>query len=117
MNESTDNHNENDYIIMANHCKELVEQKDKIIEFYKSRLNEMDDELRSMAYLTSNIIYIIKYKIAENVATCKKKGDDTFLDLLHGDISKMKNFIDTLRDMTEVDEFQEELIINQINIG
>jgi len=98
------NTTENDYLEMANHCKELLEQKDRLIAFYKSRLNEMDDELRSMAYLISNILYLVNFKNTENSALCKKNNEVTFFELLTQDLCKIKNFTDTLRDMTETDD-------------
>jgi len=114
---SDSNTTENEYLEMANHCKELLDQKDRLVSFYKSRLNEMDDELRSMAYLISNILYLVVFKSSENAALCKKNNDSKFFDILHTDLSKLRNFIDTLRDMTETDDDEATLDLISVSLS
>jgi len=102
---------EAEYLEMAKHCKELVERKEQLINFYKSRLNDLDDELRCMAYLLSNIIYLIDYK-------CQTKDflDKSFFDILKRDHTKLRHYVSTLRDMIDVTEEDEEIGI-LVNIG
>ncbi len=102
---------EAEYLEMARHCKELVERKDQLINFYKSRLNDCDDELRCMAYLVSNIVYLIEYK-----THTKDFKDKAFLDILIRDNMKLKHYVNTLRDMIDITEEDEEIGI-LVNIG
>ena len=44
--ESVTQTTENQYLEMANHAKELLEMKDKIITIHKDRLDDIDTELR-----------------------------------------------------------------------
>ncbi len=105
----SENTTENEYLEMAAQCKEIVERKDQVINFYKSRLSDIEDELRCMAYLLSNMIYLSKYKLDRETQTCKKNIDKSFFEILERDHFKLKHFVDTLRDMTDVSEEDEEI--------
>ncbi len=107
---------ENEYLEMANHCKELIEKKDQIINLYKSRLSDIDSELRCMAYLISNMLYLGKYKITKDKETCKKNTDNTFFQTMKDDMLKLEHYVDNLRDMTEIDSDDEELAVLLVNM-
>jgi len=102
---------EGEYLEMANHCKEIVEKKDMVINFYKSRLNDCDQELRCIAYLLSNMAYLIDYK-----SQTKDFKDKAFFDIIKRDHIKLKHYVDTLRDMIDISEEDEEIGI-LVNIG
>jgi hypothetical protein len=106
-----ENTTENEYLEMANHCKELLERKDKVIAVYKHRLNEIEGELRVMNYMLTGINYLIEYKQAREKEECKKNIDKTFYELLKRDHKKLLHFIETLRDMSELTEEDEEIAI------
>lgn len=114
--EATNDTTENAYLELANQCKEVVERKDQIIDLYKSRLSDIDDELRCMAYLISNMLYLGKYKIARDKDTCKKNSDSTFYETMKDDMLKIEHYVETLRDMTEIDSEDEELAVLLVNM-
>lgn len=107
---------ENDYLELAEHCKQVVERKEQIISLYKSRLSDIDDELRCMNYLISNMLYLGKYKIAKDKETCKKNTDSTFYQTMKDDMLKLEHYVDNLRDMTEIDSEDEELAVLLVNM-
>ena len=108
--------NENDYLEMANHCKQVVEQKDRIIDFYKNRLSDIDDELRCLAYLTSNMLYLGEYQLSKDKDTCKKNTDKTFFEIMRRDLQKISSYVDSTREMTDVDQEDEDLAILLVNM-
>ena len=107
---------ENQYLELAEQCKQVVERKDQIINFYKSRLSDIDDELRCMAYLISNMLYLGKYKMTKDKETCKKNSDSTFYQTMKEDMLKIEHYVETLRDMTEIDSDDEELAVLLVNM-
>ena len=90
--------NENDYLEMANHCKQVVEQKDRIIDFYKNRLSDIDDEL------------------SKDKDTCKKNTDKTFFEIMRRDLQKISSYVDSTREMTDVDQEDEDLAMLLVNM-
>ena len=106
-----ENTTENDYLEMASHAKQLIERKERIIYIYKTRLDDIDSELRSMAYLISNLQYLMEYKCKSDIDNCKKNIDKSFNSTFKYDLCKLKNFVDTLRDMSELTSDDEEIAI------
>ena len=53
---------EQNYLQMAEQFKEVVEDKDKIIEFLKSKLNNLDNDLRKLEYRIVSMKHLIEYE-------------------------------------------------------
>ena len=102
---------ENQYLEMANHAKELVDMKDKIIRIHKDRLDEIDDELRKIGYIISQMGYLVEYKMKQN----ETKKDMTFFQMTDKGLKSIKNIVENTRGMTELDEVDQEVALQFIS--
>ncbi len=98
---------ENEYLQMANHAKELLEMKDKIILIHKDRLDDVDTELRKICYLISGMGYLLEYKMKQN----EPKKDMTFYEMLDKSLKCIKSTTDHARNMTDIDETDQEVAL------
>jgi hypothetical protein len=104
------NRTEQDYLEMADHCKEVVAKKDKEIEYYKECMEEGEDALRNIEYSLKKIEFLLEYK---------KKSKDTdkhFVDLLFKEIRDMLRNSDRGRERLQC-ELDEEVLLFLENLS
>jgi len=101
-------HNENEYLEMANHAKQLIEKKEKIIKVYEDRLDDVNGELRELQYMVSNLGYLLEYKMKQYY----KGRDQIFYTMLDKSFKSMYKIINGGRDMCDVDDNDIEVAIN-----
>lgn len=109
--ESLPSTTENQYLEMANHAKELVDMKDKIIRIHKDRLDEIDEELRKIGYIVSQMGYLVEYKMKQN----ETKKDLTFFNMTDKALKGIKTIVENTRNMTEIDEIDQEVALQFIS--
>tara|TARA_S200002703_G_scaffold156199_2_gene161371 strand:- start:548 stop:871 length:324 start_codon:yes stop_codon:yes gene_type:complete len=100
-----DNPNDNQYLEMANHAKQLIEKKEKMIEFLKSKINDFDDDLRKIEYKIKAMEHLIIFEKSQT----KNKECKNLMNYLEKDIKYIYEKTDTLRREAQ-DEVDEELI-------
>ena len=100
-----DNPNDNQYLEMANHAKQLIEKKEKMIEFLKSKINDFDDDLRKIEYKIKSMEHLIIFEKSQT----KNKECKNLMNYLEKDIKYIYEKTDTLRREAQ-DEVDEELI-------
>lgn len=103
---------ENDYLQMANHAKEMIDEKDKIIEFLKNKMDNIEDNLRSMEYKISNMTYLTKYKKKAD----EDNGFDFYADCILGSLKECYEIVDVARQELQTDE-DDDHIIMMLNIA
>jgi len=101
-------HNENEYLEMANHAKQLIEKKEKIIKVYVSRLDDVEGELRELQYMVSNMGYLLEYKMKQY----NRGRDQIFYSMLDKAYKSMYKIINDSRDMCDVDDNDIEVAIS-----
>jgi len=98
---------ERQYLELAEDCKNRLKEKDKIIEWYEFRLNEIDDNWRNCEYRVKQVKYLLEYKSKQ-----KKEKDPTFLLMLNEAIEYLIEQIDDGRIKCQhIDEDTEEIIL------
>ncbi len=98
---------ERQYLELAEDCKNRIKEKDKMIEWYKYRLNEIDDNWRNCEYRVKQVKYLLEYKSKQ-----KKEKDATFLLMLNEAIEYLIEEIDSGRDKCQsIDDDTEEIIL------
>lgn len=98
---------ERQYLEMAEDCKNRIKEKDKMIEWYKYRLNEIDDNWRNCEYRVKQVKYLLEYKSKQ-----KKEKDSTFILMLNEAIEYLIEQIDDGRIKCQhIDEDTEEIIL------
>ena len=98
--------NDQEYLEMANHCKEVVEQKETLISFYKEKLVEIEDDLRKMEYKVKQVEHLLKFKEKEATNHNKK-----IFNFLLDDVAYLYKIIDKSRCNCNVDEEDEEIVL------
>lgn len=91
---------------MANHCKQVVEEKEKLIDFYKSKIENLEEDLRLCEYKIKQMEHLVKFKISE----CVKNEKKIFI-YLQKDIEYLYNKVDNLRMNCSLDEEEDEQIV------
>jgi hypothetical protein len=104
---------EQNYLELAEHAKQKVAEKEKIIEWLKYRLtNEVDDKFRICEYKIKQMKYLIEYKSNQ----IDKNKDITFLKMLNDAIDLLINHIDDGRHFAQqLEEEQEDIILTFAN--
>jgi protein-arginine kinase len=98
---------ERQYLELAEDCKNRLKEKDKLIEWYKYRLNEIDDNWRNCEYRVKQVKYLLEYKSKQ-----KKEKDATFILMLNEAIEYIIEQIDDGRIKCQsIDEDTEEIIL------
>jgi hypothetical protein len=98
---------ERQYLELAEDCKNRLKEKDKMIEWYKYRLNEIDDNWRNCEYRVKQVKYLLEYKSKQ-----KKEKDATFILMLNEAIEYIIEQIDDGRlKCQSIDEDTEEIIL------
>ena len=96
---------EQELLNMAEECKEVVEKKDKMIQFLKDKMNVVEDQLRQMEYKLSQIKYLTEYKI-------KQRGTDKiYLNTVSTDLDVLIGNVDRGRRQLQDDSDDEEVIL------
>ena len=96
---------EQELLNMAEECKEVVEKKDKMIQFLKDKMNVVEDQLRQMEYKLSQIKYLTEYKI-------KQRGTDKiYLNTVSTDLDILIGNVDRGRRQLQDDSDDEEVIL------
>ena len=84
---------DNQYLEMANHAKQVIDKKEKVIEFLKSKISDIEDHLRDVEYKTKQMQHLIQY---EKTAS-KNKDCKSLLTYLEKDVNFIYNIIDEQR--------------------
>lgn len=92
---------------MARHCKEVVEEKDKHINYYKQQMEDAEDDLRKIEYLLNAMDYLIEYKKQQK----EKNADTVFYDIIKKSIFDLKGWADMSRTKLQVDIEDEDIIL------
>ena len=98
---------ENEYLEMANHAKEKIDEKDKIIEFLKNKMNVVENRLRQMEYKISNMTYLTKYKKGYD----EDNGFDFFAECILNTLKECYEIVDVSRDELQTDDDEEQVIM------
>ena len=99
------------YLELAEDCKNRIKEKNKMIEWYKYRLNEIDDNWRNCEYRVKQMKYLLEYK-SKQISISKPKKDLTFMSMLNEAIEYLIEQIDDGRiKCQEIDEDTEEIIL------
>lgn len=94
------------FLEMADHCKQLIEKKETIIAFYKDRIDDIEIELRKMEYKVKAMEHLLRYKENEAIRQDKK-----IYSYLLQDTDFLYKIIDKSRCLCNVDEEDEEIIL------
>ena len=95
---------EQNYLEMAEQFKEVVEDKDKIIEFLKSKINNFDGDLRKLEYRIIAMKHLLEFEKSKD-----KKSNDLF-NFLSKDLDFLYKYVDSLRTEAQ-EEIDDELIL------
>jgi DNA recombination-dependent growth factor C len=98
---------ENDYLEMANHAKAKIDEKDKIIEFLKNKMDVVENRLRKMEYKISNMTYLTTYKKGFDEDT----GFDFYAECLLNTLKECYEIVDVSRDELQTDEDDEQIVL------
>ena len=98
---------ENEYLEMANHAKEKIDEKDKIIEFLKNKMNVVENRLRQMEYKISNMTYLTKYKKGYD----EDNGFDFYAECILNTLKECYEIVDVSRDELVTDDDEEQVIM------
>ena len=95
------------YLELAEDCKNKIKEKERLIDWYKYRLNEIDDSFRLCEYKVKQVMYLLEYK-SKN----KKENDKIFYQMLKDANDYLISNIDTGRNLCqEIDDDTEEVIL------
>ena len=97
---------DNQYLEMANHAKELIDNKEKIISFLKSKLYDLDSDLRNIEYRVKQMEHIINYQNSIS----KNKEIKNLIAFLEKDLKYILKVSDSARINCQ-EEIDEELIL------
>ena len=97
---------DNQYLEMANHAKELIDNKEKIISFLKSKLDDVDSDLRNIEYRVKQMEHIINYQNSIS----KNKEIKNLIAFLEKDLKYILKVSDSARINCQ-EEIDEELIL------
>ena len=103
---------ENDYLEMANHAKEKIDEKDRVIEFLKHKMDTVENKLRIMEYKMSNMTYLTKYKKGFDE---DNTGFSFYAECILGTLKECYDIVDVARDELQYDD--EEQIVLLLNIA
>jgi len=93
---------------MADHCKEVIEEKEKLIDYYKSKIESIGEDLRCCEYKIKQMEHLINYEAFKN----EKK----FFTFLLKDVKYLYDKVDNLRLNCNLDnEVDEEEVILMLN--
>lgn len=98
---------EQNYLEMAEEFKEVVEDKDKIIEFLKSKINNFDRDLRKLEYRIIAMKHLLEFE--KSKAKAKSASNDLF-NFLMLDLDFLYKYVDSLRTEAQ-EEIDDELIL------
>ena len=62
------------------------------------------------------MLYLGEYQLSKDKDTCKKNTDKTFFEFLRRDLQKISSYVDSTREMTDVDQEDEDLAILLVNM-
>lgn len=95
---------------MANHCKEVVEEKEKLIDYYKSKIEGIGEDLRDCEYKIKQMEHLVHYE--------SFKSQKKFFTFLLKDVKYLYDKVDNLRLNcnleNEVDEEEVILMLNHL---
>tara|TARA_R100000734_G_C3247468_1_gene50129 strand:- start:68 stop:400 length:333 start_codon:yes stop_codon:yes gene_type:complete len=97
---------DNQYLEMANHAKQVIDRKEKVIEFLKSKISDIEDHLREVEYKTKQMEHLIEYE----KSVSKNKEFKSLLTYLEKDVKFIYNIIDEQRVSCQED-VEEEIIL------
>ena len=97
---------DNQYLEMANHAKELIDNKEKIISFLKSKLDDVDSDLRNIEYRVKQMEHLINYQNSIS----KNKEIKNLIGFLEKDLIYILKVSDSARINCQ-EEIDEELIL------
>lgn len=103
MSETT----EQQYLEMADHCKNIVEKKDAEIKHLKDIMSEAEDDIRKIEYELYGINYLVNYKISQR----ERGADSNLYEALQTSIKKIQQWIDNSRAMLSTDLDDEDIIL------
>ena len=92
---------------MARHCKEVVEEKEKHLKYYKEQMEDAEEDLRKVEYLLTSMEYLINYKKQQK----ERNADLVLYDVLTKSIGDLKGWIDMSRTKLQVDIEDEDIIL------
>ena len=104
---------ENEYLEMANHAKEKIDEKDRVIEFLKHKMDTVENKLRKMEYKLSNMSYLTKYK--KGVDEEEDTGFSFYASCILATLQECYEIVDVARDELQYDD--EEQIVLLLNIA
>jgi len=94
------------YLEMANHAKEVIDRKEKVIRFLKSKILDIDEHLRKVEYKVKQMEHLITYE----KSVIKNKECKQLLTYLEKDLKYIYGVTDTTRINCQED-VEEELIL------
>jgi len=97
---------DNQYLEMANHAKKIIENKEKMIEFLKSKIEDFDDDLRKIEYKIKAMEHLIIFERLQS----KNKDCKNLLTYLEKDLKYIYEKTDSLRREVQ-EEVDEELVL------
>lgn len=95
-----------EYLEMANHAKELIDRKEKVIRFLKAKILDIDQNIRKVEYKVKQMEHLITYE----KSVSKNKECKQLLTYLEKDLKYIYNVTDTTRINCQED-VEEELIL------
>jgi len=101
---------EQQYLELAEDCKNRIEEKNKYIDYLKSKFLEIDDDIRHNEYKLKQIEFLIEYEKKKN----KTKKSNQFYDTLLESIKYMLEYVNIARERCQ-DEDEEEQIFLVLN--
>lgn len=102
---------ENEYLEMANHAKNKIDEKDKIIEYLKNKMNVVENKLRIMEYKISNMTYLTKYKKGYDKENVNDNGFDFYSDCILDTLRECYEIVDIARDELQTDDEEEQILM------
>jgi hypothetical protein len=99
--------NEQDLLNMAEDFKNIVKQKDTMIEIYKDKMNYLDRDLREIEYKLSQLGFLCDYKIETS-----PKEEKPFLKRIIAAIKFMEVKIDKSRICCQEEIDEDDLILH-----